>query len=273
MGTATDHSRRDRALHAICVWPPGRVVVGGDGWNQWAGAVVASARGDYGTGWQQFSQLRHEADPELVGMAAAAQGSILRQLGDHKQAISYDRIAVETGGIAALDGLTGLAADHIFDTRPGSDRDWLQEARRELMDRINQDSLDRVVQLRAELRFSWVAAEMDLASDRPTTALNWAETGLQVAEQLASPRHQLKTQLIHAVAGECAGGDRSAELQSVLATATEFRLDTLVWPAAAALGDRLADDYRGVVARALTHISAHRPNGVGDVWAQNVPGD
>ncbi|MCH9815137.1 MAG: hypothetical protein K0U64_01630 [Actinomycetia bacterium] len=261
MGTATDPTAYDRAIHAICEGSPGRFVAGQDAWWDWAQAITGSAQGDYRAGWITLAQLRGHSDPILVGMAAAAQGSILRQLGHHTQAIPHDAAATAAGGLAAVDGLTGLAADHIFAPRVG-DADWLLQARG-LLQRSGAAGLgsDEARQ-RAALRVNWVTAETQLAHDNGPGALRTASAGVSLARTLDSPRHLLKSQLIHAVSCEAVGQDAGRELSIILQAADARGIRTLVWPVGLVLGGRMDSAERAQVQTAVDFIGSHLPPGL-----------
>ena len=270
MGTATEPTCYDRAIHTICVGSPGRFVAGQDGWRDWAQAVLLSAQGDYRAGWQMLAKLRTDPDLALGGMSAAAQGSILRQLGSHTKAVSFDAQAVGAGGAAAIDGLTGLAADHIFAAQEG-ETDWLAKARI-LIQNGDAGALDShpAVQ-RAELRLNWVTAERQLAQGDTAAAVRTATAGLDLAQNLGSPRHRLKSQLIAAVALQTLGHDVSDELTAVLREACALGIQTLVWPAGMVLGSRLAPRDRNRVQSALDFIGGHLPSGVQVRWNPRLP--
>lgn len=229
-----------------------------DSWTLWAGAVNLMASGDYSSPWQCFAQLAECDNPEIAGLSCAAQASGLRQLGEHAEAAVLDDRAISATGAAVLDGLIGRAADEIGLGDPGRCRHYLERA-----DRILAESVDK--QLRGRVRIGWVTAEAALLQG--DSAVAPAQLAVEAAHTLDSPRHILKSLLIRGVAlretGDPAG---DTELLTVLRSADDLGIRTLVWPAALALEDRLPDGLMKRAADAAHFIRNHLPSGRFDSW-------
>ena len=108
---------------------------------------------------------------------------------------------------------------------------------------------------------NWVTAETQLAQDNGPGALRTASAGLSLARTLDSPRHLLKSQLIHAVSREAVGQDAGRELSTILQAAAERGIRTLVWPVGLVLGRRMDSAERAQAQTAVDFISSHLPPG------------
>lgn len=229
-----------------------------DEWARWAEAVNRMAAGDYAGAWLCFAELVASDNSEIAGLSSAARASGLRQLGAHAEAVEHDDRAISTRGIGVLDGLIGRAADEIGLGQPDRCRHYLARANQMLAQTPEQRS-------RGRTRIGWVTAEVALVRGEPAVAP--AQSALDAARDLKSPRHILKSRLIRGVALREAGdpaGD--AELLAVLHGAADLGIRTLVWPAALALDGRLPEDLRYRAAEAVAYIRTRVPRGRFDSW-------
>lgn len=218
---------RDLALRSVL---SGEVVTADpeDPWILWADAVRRMASGDYRSALRDFGDL---ADPndripeELRGLAAAAFGSGLRQLGRHTDARPWDEQAAATVGAGRVDGLIGLAAD------------WLGSGGFQEADGYLQDVEPLLADPRDHIRCSWVRAELALARDAPESARSFAEAALTRASGVGAVRHRIKSSLILGVAEVCCGQEGGRDrVRGVIADAQELELLPLVRAAVLALG-------------------------------------
>lgn len=201
--------------------------------DRWYRAVALGAQGRYAAARADLRLLaRTRTDPALRSRTESTTGSLLRQLGGHTAAASFDGRAATlalaaTGGARAealADAYTGLAADAL-----GTGR--LALARR-LLGRV--EPLLSAAPPRCAVRWHWVRAETALAGGLAESALRDAERAVALAGALPSVRHRVKSVLLLAAATAATGdAARSAELAAdVDADCREHGLLPLRWAAA-----------------------------------------
>ncbi|MBY6538744.1 hypothetical protein HQ325_08685 [Rhodococcus sp. BP-349] len=233
---------------------PRRPVPGPDSMTRWSEAVEAGARGWYAASLTGARSLRRDADPAVRSLSASLEGSLLRQLGRHTDAAVRDGAALADSGYsraadprraidvdAAVDALVGLAADSLGPRRLARADDLLIRAEGVLATRPGRD--------RVSLRVLWVRAEVAMASGDARRALDAAEASVRAAQEFGSPRHLVKSRVVHAAARLVAGhrADAATAARSVRADAADAGLLPLAWAAAClseACGDRDAGDVR-----------------------------
>ncbi len=218
----------------------------------WWRAVALGGAGHYAAARTELRRLSAATnDPVLLSLAASTQGSLLRQLGWHECAATYDGRAaalvlpgISTGpGVperaypgaaaaatapaggyggrpdridAAADALIGLAADALGVGRTSLATRLLDRCTA-LIERAVADPGVRGTRgperLRARVRLHWVRAETALAEGCGRPALVEAEAALALAEQGGSVRHRIKSRLLVAAAASAAGElDRAVAL-------------------------------------------------------------
>ncbi|MFD9699131.1 hypothetical protein [Lentzea sp. NPDC059081] len=206
---------------------------------RWLAAVVLGGQGHYAAAATVLDALRNDPDPVIASLSLSTRASHHRQLGAHHLARALDGAALarvrsagddDPDGIdahgARTDALLGLAADSL-----GAGR--LTEARRLL-------ALAEPRSWRSRVRRGWVAAEIELASDRAHAAVGPAEEAHGIAARSAAVRHELKSALVLGTSlvvwGTPDGLTRGAELiKCELNHTSEKGLHPLVWPSALVL--------------------------------------
>jgi hypothetical protein len=241
-----------------------------DNWAQWANAVCSMSLGDYSRAFLILQPLAREVTPtadltiagsveqptELVGLAATALASGLRQLNEHHRALLLDRAVATAPGAAGVDSIIGTAADHVGLGNAVAAADTLAMAQ------------SRLATWRDRVRFHWVAAEIDLLRGEPAAAADQAAQAVAYARDQDSPRHRLKSELFLAVAREVRRtGDGEQLLHSVVAHTADLQLRPLLWPAVEVLADRATVGERSEGVAALDFITARLPHGVGARWS------
>lgn len=238
-----------------------------DAWCQWATAVCLMATGDYSRAFLILPPLARtvrmnssgrsatQQPTELAGLAATTLASGFRQLNEHDRALPLDRAAAVAPGAAGTDSVIGSAADHV------GLGDAVAAAR------TLATAQSRLATWRDQVRYRWVAAEIDLLRGEPAAAVTHAEISVTVARERDSPRHQLKSELFLAVAREVRRhGDGEQLLHNVVAQASQLQLRSLLWPAVEVLADRATAGERSEGVAALDYIAARLPHGVGARW-------
>ncbi len=216
------------------------------------------AEGDYLAAFALFEPLAGSA-AEPAGLAAAALASGLRQLGEHGRAVALDATAARSCGAGRVDGLIGLAADHVGLAEPVAAQQALDLAAPELAD------------WRDRVRHGWVATELALLRRDPEEALRFAERAVATARSAGSVRHQVKSELFHAVSRRTVTrGNGAAELHEVARVADQHRLRPLQWPAVQVLGEEATAAEVEGARSALSFIAAHLPPDVGGSWGGNA---
>ncbi|GAB3579169.1 hypothetical protein GCM10027445_47300 [Amycolatopsis endophytica] len=223
------------------------------------GAIVLGARGRYAAAAALLAGLVRDRDPVVASLALSTRASHCRQLGGHGVARGLDGAALrpassagpgadpdglDAGG-ALADALLGLAADHL-----GTGR---LTASRRVLERAGEAAARN---WRTRVRLGWVTAELALASGDAPAATAPAEAALEKATAAGSVRHVVKSRLVLAAALGAAGHKRRAGdlVSGALATAEEYDLSSLSWPAgliAADLRPADADRHRSRTAAVL----------------------
>lgn len=234
--------------------------------ERWLAAVVFGARGGYAAAATLLDGLLHAADTPAAVRAHAAitRAAHLRQLGGHQAARRFDgaglalasqRLGPASGeyghdhappspvgadiAAARVDALLGLAADAIGLNDPDLAQRLLNVAR---------DPAERHPSWRPSVRWHWVRAELALTLGQPAEALGYAEVAQAAARRAGAARHEIKSELLVAVARAGAGhpaAEVAAALTGLAERAHTARLDTLQWP----IQLMLADVYRSTALR------------------------
>ncbi|MFD3748084.1 hypothetical protein [Nocardia sp. NPDC058633] len=201
--------------------------------SRWYRAVALAGQGRYAAARADLRTVaRTTTNPGLKSLVESTRGSLLRQLGDHAAASTFDgraaTLALGATGTARAEALadayTGLAADAL-----GTGRLALA---RKVLDRVRPLLADAPA--RAEVRWHWVRAETALAGGESAAALRDAGKAVELAAALPSVRHQVKSALLVAAATAAAGDlAGSAELaRRVDADCRENNLLPLRWATA-----------------------------------------
>ncbi len=238
-----------------------------DAWCQWAAAVCWMATGDYSRAFLILQPLARAArvessgnsatkrPTELAGLAATTMASGLRQLNEHDRALPLDRAAAAVPGAAGTDSVIGSAADYVGLGDAAAAAEILATAQ------------PRLATWRDQVRYRWVAAEVDLLRGELAAAVTHAEMAVTLAQEHDSPRHQLKSELFLAVARDVRRhGDGEQLLHNVVNQAFQLQLRPLLWPAVEVLADRATVGERSQGVAALDYIAARLPHGVGARW-------
>ena len=198
----------------------------------WLRAVAAGGQGRYGSALADLATVcRIERSGAMVSLAHSTRASFLRQLGWHVRARGWDGRALRLAGAdveAAVDALTGLAADALGVGRFAASARLLARAR---------DELPRDAPSRLTVRLAWVAAELAMAQGEGAAAVDHAEQAVEFAATLGSTRHAVKSDVILAAALCTAGAvERSRALADAALLSTDrFGLVPLRWASACLL--------------------------------------
>jgi hypothetical protein len=169
----------------------------------------------------------------LASLAHSTHASFLRQLGWHDRARTWDGRALALGASdvadreARVDALIGLAADALGVARFAASAQALARA---------EDLLDGAPS-RLPVRLAWVTAELAMALGDGDAAVGHAERGVDLAADLGSARHAVKSEVVLAAA-LCSAGeiDRSrAVAEGGLKTAAQLGIIPLSWALACLL--------------------------------------
>lgn len=192
-----------------------------------------------------------------LALAAAASGSVHRQLGLHAEARTLDergRAAVESLGPPAtealLDCLVGLAADAVgLDDATGAAAEIVR-AEAVVAER------EAATGWRPRCRLDWVRAETALLTGDAAVAVAAASRALATAQDAEAPRHVAKSLLFLGVAQSTLGSAGSAAqaaatLRRAATLAESLGTLPLVWPARAVLGALVAGQDPGESAASL----------------------
>jgi len=236
--------------------------------DRWYRAVALGAQGRYAAARAELLTLtRARIDPALRSRVESTRGSLLRQLGGHAAAATFDgraaTLALGATGAARAEALadayTGLAADAL-----GTGR--LALARR-LLGRVEPLLADAPA--RCAVRWHWVRAETALAGGAAAPALRDAETAVALAAALPSVRHRVKSALLVAAA-TAATGDLDGSARRARAVDDECRehgLLPLRWATALLRAGVCAEaESRAAAAEAADHAARIRAWG-GDFTA------
>jgi hypothetical protein len=184
--------------------------------RRWLTAVTLGARGRYASAAALLDGLyrARNVPPVIRAHACVTRASHLRQLGGHREARRWDArgVALATpdapGGdsgpfgaaerqygldlhAAYCDSVIGLTADAVgMGDAPVADR---------LLGRVERHIL-RHPSWRPSVRMFWVRAELALVRGRPAEAIEWAERAVAESRHAGASRHELKSELILAVA-------------------------------------------------------------------------
>ena len=214
----------------------------------WTRAVLLGGQGRYAAAETLLRRLR--AGPgvpvALRAHAAVSRASHLRQVGAHGRATVFDAAAAHlarvpagdrapepgsdrdgTGPAAALgDALAGLAADAIGRRDAPTAERMLHRAASWCGVRGDEPPASRTA-----VRWLWVRAETSLLTGDADGAVRASATARRLAVLLGSPRHVLKSRLVHAVARAVAGDPDPGELDAVAVEADAAGLLPLRWAA------------------------------------------
>ncbi|SNT44228.1 hypothetical protein [Rhodococcoides kyotonense] len=210
--------------------------------QRWDRAVVLGGQGRYSLGIAELDALEHltALDDALASLALSTRASWLRQIGRHGEAARYDGAAVATIGLtrdasshlvveARCDALTGLAADALGSGGFGRAATLLTRCARVLAECDGDSEL-----WRPRLRLQWVSAELAMMSGDGATAVRRALDAREVAGDIDSLRHRVKTDLIVAAAYSSVGdlASATAGAEAVLGACSEHGLVPLRWASA-----------------------------------------
>jgi hypothetical protein len=210
-----------------------------DNQQRWLRAVALGGQGRYAAARTELQRIAGgRPDPAVASLALSTEASLLRQLGWHRLAAGFDGRALAALGrhageedetvltAARCDALTGLAADAL-----GCGRLALGSA---LLERCAPLVGNGQGLWRQRIRLNWVSAEIALASGDADTARRHASAAVELAGDVDSVRHQVKSDLLLAAA-HSAGPEPAAALdlgEQVLDRCAEHGLLPLRWAAA-----------------------------------------
>lgn len=202
--------------------------------QRWLRAVAAAGQGHYAVAHTELSEvLRANSGGPLASLACSTRGSLLRQLGWHRQARGWDGRALALAGAdveARQDALVGLAADALGTGRFAASAVLLHQAAAELP--------GAQVAARLPIRLEWVSAELAMATGDGVTALRHAEHGVELADVAGdSARHRIKSNVVLAAA-LCSSGclDKARDVaDSALDSTRQMGLVPLQWALASLL--------------------------------------
>ncbi|MEU9804802.1 hypothetical protein [Mycobacterium sp. NPDC050853] len=214
-------------------WPLPPASTGEDAWLR---AVALGGAGRYAAADAELDALVAPGGRtgRLASLAQSTRASLVRQLGWHAQARGLDGRALAVAGTdaeARSDALIGLAADAL-----GLARFPLAHALLEQAEALSAPG-DVRWPWRLPLRLAWVHAELAMVSGDGPRSLRYARTAEQLAADVPSVRHQVKTAMVLAAALSSAGDfDESAAVAARgLQAATTNGLVPLRWALAAML--------------------------------------
>ncbi|HEX6918949.1 MAG TPA: hypothetical protein VF314_01835 [Actinomycetes bacterium] len=241
----------------------------------WLLGVCLSSAGRYGEALDALEPLAAggaDTAPELqifAALAAAALGSVHRQLGRHAVARAYDETGLartDGTGEAGFDCLLGLAADAVG-------LGDAEVARAELA-RATALTEGRHDWWRQRVRVGWLEAEVGLLTGDPGGAARAAEQAVELAERSGAPRHVAKGLLFLGVSLVEAGrdGEAVATLRRGALLAESLGTLPLQWPARAVLGALLAERDEAESARCLD-AARRAARAVADQVPESLRGD
>lgn len=202
--------------------------------ERWLRAVSAGGQGRYSAALAELDALGRTlpAGP-LSSMVLSTRASFRRQLGDHRDARSWDGRAWAAAGSdveAGVDALVGLAADALGVGRFSAAHRLLQRA---------ADLLGTGATGRLPVRLAWVNAELAMFTGDGATSVGHAERAVDLAARLGSVRHRLKSQVVLAAA-QCSAGRLDVSRQvadDALADSDRLGLVPLSWALSCLLAD------------------------------------
>jgi len=226
------------------------------GHEVWLRAVAAGGQGHYAVALTDLQTLARTGTGPLRSLALSTRASFLRQLGGHDLARAVDgrAWALACDSESAADALIGLAADALGVGRFAASARLLARATSEVDDSAAP---------RLGVRLAWVHAELAMVSGDGTASVGHAQRAVELATDLGSVRHAVKSDVVCAAA-LCSAGrydDSRVVADRALAAAREFGLVPLAWALACLLGDigsgefdppeiaRIRDDAAATVAR------------------------
>ena len=216
----------------------------------WLRAVVAGGQGRYGSAWADLAALNRvrPAGP-LASLAQSTRASLLRQLGWHARARTWDGKAWALAGTdreAGADALIGLAADALGVARFAASAAALRRAGELIADRAGELIADQAGELIADtasqrlpVRLAWVAAELAMARGDGAAAVAHARRAVDLAGAFGSARHILKSDVVLAAA-LCSAGEIDASRRvadAALDAAARLAMIPLRWALACLLAD------------------------------------
>ena len=228
----------------------------------WLRAVAAGGQGRYASALSDLDRVQRRARGPLASLAFSTRASFLRQLGWHDRARSLDGQALMLAdGVAtpAADALIGLAADALGVGRFAASARALRRA----AERVTDSTAARL-----PVRFAWVSAELAMVTGDGASAVANAERAVQLAADLGSARHAVKSRVILAAA-RCSNGDIDAsrrEAGEALRQTESLSLIPLRWAVACLLADIGSEDYPHAELAAIGDASAETVIRQGGVW-------
>lgn len=222
-------------------WPLASASTSEDAWLR---AVALGGAGRYGAAHAELNAIAVSRPGRLASLALSTRASHVRQLGWHAQARGLDGRALAMAGTdaeARADALIGLAADAL-----GLARFPLAHALLERAEPLSEHGDVRWA-WRLPLRLAWVHAELAMMSGDGGRSLRYARTAEQLARDVPSVRHQVKTSMVLAAALSSAGDfDESALVAARgLQAAAANGLVPLRWALAAMLESLPASEEAG----------------------------
>jgi hypothetical protein len=235
--------------------------------QRWWRAVAAAGQGHYAGAHTELSALRRtQRDGALASLAASTHGSLLRQLGWHRQARGWDGRALALAGThdeARIDALVGLAADALGMGRFAASETLLALARATL------DS-GREVPARVPIRVEWVSAELAMTIGDGATAVRHAQRGVDLADSAGSgARHRAKSNVVLAAA-LCSSGclDKAREVGDAgLDTTGRLGLLPLRWALASLLAGIGSAAHTAEEVRTIKDDTADAVRRRGGLWS------
>jgi hypothetical protein len=232
--------------------------------EHWLRAVTAGGQGRYATAFTELDRLArtHGAGP-LGSLALSTRASFLRQLGGHASAREWDgRALARAGGHpdAVADAVIGLAADALGVGRFALSQCLLGRAR---------EHVAAATSPRLAIRFSWVSAELAMATGDGAAAVTHAEHAATLAAAWVSVRHAVKSDVVLAAACCCAGDlERSRHIaDAAVRTTSDHGLVPLTWALACLLADVGSDAHTPAQLDTLRTASAAAVRDRGGVWS------
>ncbi len=200
----------------------------------WLRAVAAGGQGRYASALADLDRLRRGvAHGPVASLALSTEASLHRQLGWHDRARSLDGRAfglADGNPESGADALIGLAADALGVGRGAASERALRRA---------ADLVAAAPTSRVPVRYAWVSAELAMVLGDGRSAIDHATVAVDLAHDLGSVRHRVKSQVILAAARCCSGELTAARraADGALSDAGRHGLIPLRWAAACLLAD------------------------------------
>ncbi len=237
--------------------------------ERWLRAVAAGGQGRYASAHTELSALRREhPHGPLASLACSTHGSLLRQLGWHREARSWDGRALALAGEhteARQDALVGLAADALGVGRFAASSALLGHARTAL-----SGADVNTVPARLPVRLAWVSAELAMSTGDGAAAVRHARRGVELADiPGCSARHQVKSNVVLAAA-LCSSGevDEARNVADAALVATyRCGLIPLQWALASLLSGIGSVTYTVQKVQAIRDETAETVRRRGGVWS------